>query len=43
MKPDKLSLNFKGPYKIINIDRERCTLFNLVDGKIVTTLKQQRR
>ena len=37
MKPDKLSLNLKGPYKIINIDRERYTLLNLVDDKIITT------
>ncbi len=36
-KPNKLALNFKGPYKIININQDRYTLLNLLDDKTITT------
>ena len=36
-KPNKLALNYRGPYKIINIDQDRYTLLNLLDDKTITT------
>ena len=36
-RPNKLALNFKGPYKIININQDRYTLLNLLDDKTITT------
>jgi hypothetical protein len=32
-KPNKLALNFKGPYKIVNINQDRYTLLNLLNDK----------
>jgi hypothetical protein len=36
-KPNKLALNFKGPYKIVNINQDRYTLLNLLNDKTTTT------
>ena len=36
-KPNNLALNYRGPYKIINIDQDRYTLLNLLDDKTILT------
>ncbi|HCK04385.1 MAG TPA: hypothetical protein DHV86_06465, partial [Methylophilaceae bacterium] len=35
-KPNKLAMNFRGPYKIININGDRYTLLNLLNDKTIT-------